>query len=121
MLKRLALALCLLPGAGFAQSLWQSDGARVQTVSYGCTSAFDELSVAYFTPTAGMSFAAVQIGGIVRAMVQDISGSGVRFVATDPQSGYRLHVKGDNLMLFRLLAEDPTNEQLLAECSAQNG
>lgn len=122
MLKPLLFAVALLPGAALAQSLWENKGARVETVSYTCSTAVDELSVAYFTAADGSSFAAMQIAGLVHAMVQDVSGSGVRYVDIDAQAGYVIHAKGDQLMLMKLKADDTAKEELLAECSvAQNG
>ncbi|NEY89242.1 MliC family protein [Tabrizicola oligotrophica] len=119
MLKLLALSLGLLPSATLAQSLWQAQGARVETVAYTCSTAMDDLSVAYFTAPDATSFAAVQIAGVVHAMVQEVSGSGVRFVDTDAQSGYRLHSKGDQVLLLKQEPGGATEEQLLAECRAR--
>jgi membrane-bound inhibitor of C-type lysozyme len=119
MLKSLAFALVLLPTASFAQSIWEDQGARVETVAYTCATAIDDLSVAYFTAPDATSFAAVHIAGVVHAMVQDVSGSGVRYVDIDTQSGYRIHTKGDLLLLLKLEADHTAEEQLLAECTAQ--
>lgn len=118
MFRPLALTLLLMPATGQAQSLWEAGGARVETVLYACEHAMDELSVAFLTAPDATSFAAVQIGGQVRAFVQDVSGSGVRYVDIDAQSGYRLLAKGDMLLLMKQEAEDAAEEQLLAECSA---
>ena len=121
MLKPLTLALALFPAAAMAQTVWEDKGARVETVAYSCASAVDELSVAYFNAPDGTSFAAVQIAGLVHAMVQDISGSGVRYVDIDEQAGYRIHTKGDLVLMMKLEADHTAEEQLLAECTAQQG
>ena len=119
MLRSLIFATLLMPTASLAQSLWEAGGARVETVIYTCDRAFEELSVAYFTAPDATSFAAVQVAGQVHAMVQEISGSGVRFVDTDVQSGYRLHAKGDDLLILKQDPAQVTEEQLLAECRAK--
>lgn len=121
MLKPLTLAVALLPTASLAQSVWQDKGARVQTVAYTCATAMDELSVAYFTAADGTSFAAVQIGGLVHAMVQDISGSGARYVDIDAEAGYRIHTNGDGLLLLKRADDGSATEQVLAECTAFEG
>lgn len=118
---RLALCLALLPVPALSQSLWQEGGSRVQTVIYRCDSAVDDLSVAYFTAPDSTSFAAVQIGGKVHALVQDVSGSGTRYVDVNQKTGYRLHGKGDDLLLLRQVSGQGGEEQLLASCSAQAG
>lgn len=121
MLKSLTLAIALFPAAAMAQTVWEDKGARVETVSYNCSSAVDELSVAYFTAPDATSFAAVHIAGVVHAMVQDVSGSGVRFVDIDEQGGYRIHTKGEMLLLLKLEPDHTAEEELLAECTAQQG
>ena len=121
MFKPVALAALFLPFAAEAQIVWQDKGAQVITQSYGCSSAMDDLSVAYFNAPDGTSFAAVHIAGQVHAMVQDISGSGARYVDIDEQSGYRIHTKGEMLLLLKLEADDSAEEELLAECTAQQG
>lgn len=123
MIRSLTLGiLCsLVPAMGLAQTVWEADGARIETVHYGCETAIDELSVAYFTAADGTSFAAVQIAGMVHAMVQDNSGSGVRYVDIDEQAGYRIHAKGAGLLLLKLAADDSAEEQLLAECTERQG
>jgi membrane-bound inhibitor of C-type lysozyme len=121
MLKPLTLAIALLPGAALAQSVWQDDGARVQTVAYTCATAMDDLSVAYFTAADGSSFAAVQIAGRVHAMVQEASASGARYVDIDAEAGYRIHTKGDSLMLLKRADDDSATEQVLADCTAFEG
>lgn len=119
MLRSLTLAALLLPTASMAQTLWEAGGARVETVIYACNHAFEELSVAYFAAPDATSFAAVQIAGQVHAMVQEVSGSGLRFVDTDVQSGYRLHAKGNDLLILKQDPDQATDEQLLAECHAK--
>ena len=119
MLRSLTLAALLLPTATMAQTLWEAEGARVETLIYACDRAFEELSVAYFTAPDATSFAAVQIAGQVHAMVQEISGSGVRFADTDVQSGYRLHAKGDDLLILKQDPDQAAEAQLLAECHAK--
>ena len=119
MLKCFVFVLALVPGASFAQTVWEDQGSRVETVAYSCSTAIDELSVAYFTAPDATSFAAMHIAGVVHAMVQDISGSGVRYVDIDEQSGYRIHTKGDALLLLKQEADDTAEEELLAECTAQ--
>lgn len=119
MFRPAAFLLCLLPAAAAAQNLWQLDGARVETVAYACASGMDDLSVAYFTAPDGTSFAAVHVAGVVHAMVQQGSGSGVRYVDINEQSGYRIHGKGDGLVLMKLEPDDAAEEQLLAECTAR--
>lgn len=121
MLKFLTFLAALLPGAVVAQAHWEGAGARVQTVIYTCDKAMDELSVAYFTAADGAGFAAVQIGGVVHALVQEPSGSGVRYRDINAQSGYRLHAKGEMLLLLRQLDETGAEETILAECAARQG
>lgn len=121
MLKLSLLFTALVPSAALAQTVWEDMGTRVETVTYGCTGGMDELSVAYFTAPDKTSFAAVQIAGEVHAMVQNVSGSGTRYIDIDEQSGYRIHGKGDMLMLMKLEADDAAEEQVLAECTAQQG
>lgn len=118
MLRPIVLLLVLSPGTSHAQSLWESGGARVETVLYVCESAMDELSVAYLTAPDATSFAAAQIGGQVHAFVQESSGSGVRYVDIDAESGFRLHTKGDMLLLMKLPSADAAEEEILAECRA---
>lgn len=121
MLKYLALLAATLPAPLAAQTLWQEAGARVETVAYSCDNGFDDLTVAYFTAADASSFAAVQLGGQVHALVQLVSGSGARYVDIDGASGYLIHGKGDQLLLSRLPADAPAgaDEQLLASCMAQ--
>jgi len=119
MLKFLAFSLALMPNVGLSQTVWEDQGTRVETVAYTCATAIDDLSVAYFTAPDATSFAAVHIAGVVHAMVQDISGSGVRYVDIDEQSGYRIHTKGDLLLLLKRAADHSAEEELLAECTAQ--
>lgn len=121
MLRPFLIAALLLPAPVFAQSRWESGGAMVETVTYSCDSAVDDLSVAYFTAADATSFAAVQIGGRVHAMVQGPSASGVRYVDINEQTGYRLHTKGDELLLLKLEADHTAEELRLAECSARRG
>lgn len=121
MLKSLMLVLSLLPAAALSQTVWEAKGARVETVAYGCSSAMDELSVAYFNAPDGTSFAAVQVAGVVHAMVQDISGSGARYVDIAAPGGYGIHAKGEGLLLLKLAGEGAGEEQVLAECTALNG
>lgn len=121
MLKSAVLLVALMPTTALAQTVWQDKGAEVMTMAYTCSSAFDELSVAYFNAPDTTSFAAVQIAGVVHAMVQDVSGSGARYVDIDEQSGYRIHTKGDLLLLMKLEADHTAEEQLLAECTVQKG
>ncbi len=54
--------------------MWKDKGAQVVTLTYACTGAIEELSVAFFTAADFASFAAMQIGGTVHAMVQGPSG-----------------------------------------------
>ena len=103
-----------------AQTMWSSEGAQAQTVTYACDMGMDDLSVAFFNAADGTSFAALQVAGVVHAMVQDISGSGVRYVDIDEQAGYRIHTKGDTLLLMKLEADHTAEEQLLAECTARH-
>lgn len=117
-LATLCLSLVALPSLADAPLNWESDGSRVQTVIYACDSAMDELSVAYFTAPDATSFAAVQIGGVVHAMVQHSAGSGVRYVDVNEETGYRLHSKGDLVLLSKLEPDHSAEEQLLAECRA---
>ena len=121
MLRFALFALSLLPSAALAETVWQNGGAQVITASYVCSGGMDELSVAYFNAPDGTSFAAVHIAGQVHAMVQDVSGSGARYVDIDEQSGYRIHTKGEGLLLLKLAADDAAEEELLAECTAQQG
>lgn len=119
MLKFMALIAITLPGMAQAQVLWEDAGTRVQTVAYTCDSGLEDMAVAYFTAPDSTSFAALQLGGTVHAMVQTVSGSGVRYSDIDEQSGYRLHTKGDLLLLLKQAADDSAEEQLLASCTAQ--
>ncbi len=124
MMKPLALSSALflgalLPSTVLAQTVWEDKGMRVETVTYTCSSAIDDLSVAYFTAPDTSSFAAVQIAGVVHAMVQDVSGSGVLYVDIDAQSGYRIHSKGDLVLLLKQAPDDAAEEELLAECTAR--
>lgn len=121
MLKPFVLFLATVPAAAHAQLTWERDGTRVETVLYGCEGALEELSVAYFTAPDATSFAAVQIGGVVHAMVQDVAASGARYVDVNEQTGYRLHGKGDALMLLKLDPDHTAEEQVLAKCSALQG
>lgn len=109
----------LLPSTVLAQTVWEDKGMRVETVTYTCSAAVNDLSVAYFTAPDASSFAAVQIAGAVHAMVQDVSGSGALYVEIDAQSGYRIHSKGDLLLLLKQAPDDAAEEELLAECTAQ--
>ncbi len=119
-MKSITFALALLPSASFAQTVWEDQGARVETVTYSCATAIDDLSVAYFNAPDATSFAAVHIAGTVHAMVQDVSGSGARYVDIDAQRGYRIHTKGDTLLLLKQEpGQSADEEQLLAECTAQ--
>jgi hypothetical protein len=81
----------------------------------------DSLSVAYFTAPDATSFAAVQIGGLVHALVRDVAASGVRYVDVNAQTGYRLQGKGDQVMLLKLDPDPAAEEQLLVECNALQG
>jgi membrane-bound inhibitor of C-type lysozyme len=119
MLKPLALLAATLPAPLAAQTLWQEAGARVETVIYRCDNGFDDLTVAYFTAADASSFAALQIGGHVHALVQQVSASGVRYGDIEQDGGYRIHGKGDLLMLSRQTTDDATGEQRLAHCTAQ--
>lgn len=121
MFRSFALIALLMPTSVGAQSLWEAEGARVQTVIYRCDSAVESLSVAYFTAADATGFAAVQIGGIVHAMVQAPSGSGVRYVDINEETGYRLHTKGDGLLLSKLAPDHTAEEELLAECRVTEG
>lgn len=117
-----AFLLPLLPAAAAdAQILWEYQGSRVETARYSCSSAIDDLSVAYFTAPDGTSFAAAHFSGQVHAMVQDVSGSGVRYVDIDEQSGYRIHAEGETLLLMKLDASDSAEEEVLSECTEQKG
>lgn len=118
MLKILASVAICLPSLAAAQTLWQEAGARVETVNYTCDNGLEDLGVAYFTAPDATTFAAMQLGGTVHAMVQSTSGSGVQYTDIDTQSGYRLHTKGDHLLLLK--QADAAEEQLLASCTAQN-
>ncbi len=117
MFRPAVFLLCFLPAAASAQTLWQGDGARVETVSYACASGMDDLTVAYFTAREGSSFAAVHVAGVVHAMVQEVSGSGLRYVDIDGETGYRLHTKGDLLLFLKQAPEEAAEEELLAECA----
>lgn len=117
MLRPLALSLALLPLPATAQTLWEGQGARVQTVTYHCDSAVEELSVAYFTAADGTSFAALPIAGQVQALVQGVSGSGVIYQDINPDSGYGLHAKGDEALLLRS-APGQAEPEVLARCTA---
>jgi membrane-bound inhibitor of C-type lysozyme len=121
MLRSFIVCLLTFPGLAHAQLNWERDGVRVQTVIYACQGALEDLSVAYFTAADNTSFAATQIGGVVYAMVQDVAASGVRFVDVNEATGYRLHGKGEALMLLKLEPDHTAEEQLLAECSALPG
>lgn len=112
------LGLSALPVLADAPLTWERDGSRVQTVIYACDSAMDELSVAYFTAPDAASFAAVQIAGVVHAMVQEKAASGQRFVDVNDETGYRLHAKGDLVLLSKLEPDHTAGEQPLAECRA---
>lgn len=105
----------------WAQINWERDGSRVQTVIYTCDSAMDALSVAYFTAPDATSFAAVQIGGVVHALVQDVAASGLRYVDVNEQTGYRLQGEGDQMMLLKLEPDHTAKEQILADCRAMQG
>ena len=78
----------------------------------------DDLMVAYFTAADATRFAAMQIGGVMQAMVQDSSASGVRYVAIDTASGFRLDTKGGELMLLKV-ASGSDDEEILSRCAAQ--
>lgn len=120
MLKHLALLAATLPVPLAAQTLWQEAGARVETVAYSCDNGFDDLTVAYFTAADASSFAALQLGGHVHALVQLVSASGARYGDIDAASGYRIHGKGDRLILLRQPTDADAEEQLLASCTAQS-
>lgn len=111
-----SLPLANLPLSAHAQGSWERDGSRIQTVVYTCDSAMDSLSVAYFTAPDATSFAAVQIGGVVHAMVQEVAAAGLRYVDVNEQTGYRLQGKGDQMMLLKLKPDHMAEEQLLADC-----
>ena len=113
--------LCFLPAAASAQTLWQGDGTRVETVTYACASGMDDLTVAYFTARDGSSFAAVHVAGVVHGMVQEVSGSGLRYVDIDKETAYRIHTKGNRLLLSKQAPEGATEEELLAECAVAKG
>lgn len=119
MYKPVALLLALIPAAGHAQTAWEKDGARVQTVSYICDSGIDQLSVAYMSAPDDTSFAALQIGGVVHALVQEVSGSGALFVDVDPQSGYQVHTKGAELLFLKKAPDAGAEEEILARCKEQ--
>ena len=121
MFRPFAMFLSSLPMAADAQGSWSRDGSRVETVIYTCDSAMDSLSVAYFTAPDATSFAAVQIGGVVHALVRDVGASGVRYVDVNAQTGYRLQGKGDQVMLLKLDPDPAAEEQLLVECHALQG
>ena len=118
MFRPFVMLLSSLPMAVDAQGTWSRDGSRVETVIYTCDSAMDSLSVAYFTAPDATSFAAVQIGGVVHALVRDVAASGVRYVDVNAQTGYRLQGKGDQVMLLKLDPDPAAEEQLLVECPA---
>ena len=116
--RSLTCGLLLCPAAVQAQSVWEGKGALVATVSYACDGAMDDLMVAYFTAADATRFAAMQIGGVMQAMVQDSSASGVRYVAIDTASGFRLDTKGGELMLLKV-ASGSDEEEILSRCAAQ--
>lgn len=118
----LALPLGLASLAPFplaAENLWEGDGARAQTVVYACDNGLDDLKVAYFTAPDATSFAALQIGGEVHALVPLPSGSGVRYGDIDTEAGYVVHSKGDGLLLLRASADATAEEEVLATCTAK--
>jgi hypothetical protein len=118
MFRPFVILLACVPMAAHAQVTWERDGSRVQTVIYTCDSAMDALSVAYFTAPDAINFAAVQIGGVVHALVQDVAASDLRYVDVNEQTGYRLQGKGEQVMLLKREPDHTAEEQLLADCRA---
>lgn len=52
-------------------------------------------------------------------MVQEVSGSGARFVEPDGNSGHRLNAKGDDLLILKQGPDQEGEAQSLAKCHAK--
>ena len=124
-MRRLALPFAVVlmiglpamaPDMAQAQSLRETDGFRVETVLFACDAVIDDLSVAFFNTADGHSFAAFQIGGTTRALVQEPAASGALYADIDRAGGFDIHTKGDDLLLSRASAPE---EAPLARCVAR--
>lgn len=119
----LAFGIQIAAGAAYAEDIfqplvWESEGVRVETATFACGVDAPGIDVAFLTAKDGTSFAVLTIDGVLVPMVQIESGSGVRYAAVDEQLGYRVHTKGNDLLVSRQPADDSAGEEDLYTCQA---
>ena len=113
----LALAAALLPLPALAeQTNRPEDGAFISQVVFTCERGVT-VPVSYVSTPQGEGFAVVQIDGQQVAMIQAVSGSGIRYRSIDPERPYEMHGKGrDGLFGF---GPEGQTEDLLTACVAR--
>ncbi len=91
------------------------DGSFISQVMFTCDRGV-QIPVAYVNASDGHSFAVIQIDGHQVAMVQVVSGSGIRYRSIDAARPYELHAKGhDGLFAYGPEADPQT---LFTGCTA---
>lgn len=111
-------SLVLFVGPAFAEmpSNLPEDGAFISQVTFTCERGV-VVPVAYINNAPGHSFAVAQIDGQQIAMIQVVSGSGIRYRSVDAGRPYEFHAKGYDGMFFFGPEEDPAT--ILGECKAE--
>ncbi|MDO5632290.1 MAG: MliC family protein [Paracoccus sp. (in: a-proteobacteria)] len=111
----LAALLAASPALALAQEQTNrpEDGAFISQVVFTCERG-TQVPVAYVLIPTGESFAVAHIDGQQIAMIQVVSGSGVRYRSVDEAHPYELHAKGDDGMFF--YGPDGDAADLLTEC-----
>lgn len=97
-------------------ALQPEDGALISQVIYRCERGV-RVPVAYIATPDGHGFAVAQIDGQQVAMLQVVSGSGIRYRSVDEARPYGLHSKGDQAMFFH--GPDPDPADLLTDCKTE--
>ncbi|MDO5704701.1 MAG: MliC family protein [Paracoccus sp. (in: a-proteobacteria)] len=118
MASRLVLIAALMaasPVLAQGQTNRPEDGAFISQVVFTCERDV-QVPVAYVNVPTGESFAVAQIDGRQIAMIQVVSGSGIRYRSVDETRPYELHAKGHDGMFF--YGPDGDAADLLSDCTA---